>query len=119
MQHNKFVDNKDVKIYCATNQFPGFQFLGPHNNPHCLHRLGNHYHMCFDTKIVHGTYMMHRIPCVFPPCTFMLDQPWDPGMPSQKQSRYQPVKYYTYWPVLGYFKNWNITQLPHKATSSE
>ena len=48
----------------------------------------------------------------------MLHQPWDPGMPSQQQPQYQPVKYCTYYPVLGSFKNWNILQLSHKAISS-
>ena len=40
-------------------------------------------------------------------------------MTSQQQTLYQPVKYFTYWPVLGYFNNCNILQLSHKATSCE
>ena len=49
----------------------------------------------------------------------MLDQPWDPVMPAQKQPRYQPIKYFTYWHVLGYFNKWNILQLSHKSRSYE
>ena len=49
----------------------------------------------------------------------MLNQPWDPVIPVQKQLHYQPVKYFTYWHMLGSFKNWNIIQLSHKATSCE
>ena len=54
MQHNKKFDNQDVKMYCATNQFPELKFLGTHNKPHGVHGLGKHYHIRFDTKLGHG-----------------------------------------------------------------
>ena len=37
----------------------------------------------------------------------------------KKQARYQPVKNYTYWPVLGLYKNWNIIELTPKPTPFE
>ena len=33
-QHNKYVDHQDAKMYCAENQYPELQFIGPHNKPH-------------------------------------------------------------------------------------
>ena len=30
VQDNSDVEQKDVKIYCNTNQFPEFEFYGPH-----------------------------------------------------------------------------------------
>ena len=49
----------------------------------------------------------------------MLDKLWVPGLPPQQQPCYQNLKYFTYWPVLGQFNNWNIITLSHKATTSE
>ena len=49
----------------------------------------------------------------------MLDKPCISGIPPEKQERYKPVTKCTYWPVLGYFKNWNIIQFSQKSTSSE
>ena len=37
----------------------------------------------------------------------------------KKQSRYQPVTNFTYWPVLGSYKNWNIIDLTSKPTPFE
>ena len=48
----------------------------------------------------------------------MLYQLWTTGTPEQQQPLYQPVKEFTYCPVVGYFNNWNIVQLSHKSTSS-
>ena len=45
----------------------------------------------------------------------MLDKPCISGIPSYKKERYKPVNNCTYWPVLGYFNNWNIIQLPHNS----
>ena len=56
MQHNKDVEYQNVKIYCATNQFPELKFLGTYKKPHGVCELGKHYHMCFDIKLVHDTY---------------------------------------------------------------
>ena len=49
----------------------------------------------------------------------MLDKPWIFGIPSEKQERYKPVTNFTYWPVLGSFKNWKIMQLSQKSTPSD
>ena len=82
MQLNKDVDNQDMKMYCATNQFPEFQFLGPQNKPHGVYGLGKHYHVCFYTKLGHGTCEIRRITCSSILCTSVLDQLWIPGMPA-------------------------------------
>ena len=119
VQHNKDVDHQDVKTYCATNQFPEVQFLGPHNKPYGVCVLNNHQHMRFDTKIGHVTCAIRRIPCDCTSCTYVLDQPWVTGMPAHKQPLYQPIQNFTYWSVLGSFKNWNIQTLSHKTTYSE
>ena len=55
VQQNKDVEHQDVKIYCATNQFPELKFLCPNNKKHGVRGLGNNYHMRFDTKLWHGT----------------------------------------------------------------
>ena len=36
-----------------------------------------------------------------------------------KKSRYQPVTDFTYWPVMGSYKNWNIIHLTPKLTTFE
>ena len=45
VQHNKDVNNQDVKMYYATNQFPSLNFLGTHNKPHGVREFCNHYHI--------------------------------------------------------------------------
>ena len=45
----------------------------------------------------------------------MLYKPWILGIPFQKKC-YQPVTNFTYWPVLGFLKNWNIILLSQKST---
>ena len=49
----------------------------------------------------------------------MLEKPYIPGLTPEKQQHYQPVTDWSYWPVLGSFKNCNIITLSHKATTSE
>ena len=46
----------------------------------------------------------------------MLDRRWISDIPSDEQERYKPVTKCMYWPVLGYFNNWNIILLSHKST---
>ena len=67
MEHNKYVKHQGVKNYCATNQFPGLNFLGPHNKPQGVHGLGSNYHMYFDPKLGHVTCAIRRKPCA---CNF-------------------------------------------------
>ena len=62
---------------------------------------------------------MRRIPCACNKCKYTLDKPWTPSVLPHQQHHYQPVKYFTYYPVLGYFNNWNITHFSHTTTSSE
>ena len=83
-------------MYCATTQYYEFQFCGPHNKPHGVRRLINHYHMSFNPKLVHGTCSKCIIPCTYTQCKSTLYKPWTPGMPEHQQPRYQPAKYYTY-----------------------
>ena len=101
MQKNYDVKHEYIELYSATNQFPELQFLGPHNKPNVVRGIGNHYHMHFDLKLGHDTCEIRHIPCAYNPCTSIMDQPWVPGMLEQKQHCYQPVKYFTYWPVFG------------------
>ena len=119
MQYNKYFYHQDVKIYCATNQFPELKFLMPHNKPHGVRGIGKHYNMSFDPKLGHKTCAIRQITCVCNLCTYIIDQILIKGLKSKKQSLYQTVQYFTYWYVLGYFNNWNIMQLSHKATSIE
>ena len=105
VQHNKCVEHQDVRMCCPAKQFPSLKFLGPQNKPHGLRGLGKHYNTRFDTKLVHGTYAIRRVPCAYTFCTYSLDQTWIPSFTEQQQTRYQPIKYSTYWPVLGSFNN--------------
>ena len=92
MQHNKYVGHQDVKMYCATNQFPELKLLGPNNKPHGVRGLGKHYHMCFDTKIGHDTCETSCIPFACTLYTYIIDQPRVPGFPSWQQPCYQPIQ---------------------------
>ena len=66
-----------------------------------------------------GKCAIQRIPCACVACTSILEKPWISGIPSDKQDFYKPVTKFTYWPVLGFFNNWNIIQLSSKSTSSD
>ena len=118
VQYNADVSNKDVKIYCDTNQFPELPFCGSHPNPHGARGLGKNYHIHFYQNLGHGICAIRRIPCACVACTSMLDQPWISGVQSTKQARYQTVINCTYWPVLGPYKNWNIIHLTPKSIPS-
>ena len=88
MQHNKYVEHQEVKIYCATNQFTELNFIEPHNKPHGIGGLGKNYHIRFYPELGHGTYAIHHIPCDCTFCTYTIDQPWITGFPAKKQARY-------------------------------
>ena len=103
-------------MYCDTNQFPELPFCGPHPNPNGSRGLSKNYHLCFDTKLVHGICSIRHMPCACVECTSMQDKPWISGIPSKTQARYQPVTNCTYWPVLGLYNNWNIIELTPKLT---
>ena len=92
MQHNKYVEHQDVKMYFAINKFPELQFIGTHVKPHGVNGLDNHYHMRFDTKLGHVTCKICCITCACTAYTSILDQPWFPDIPSNQQLRYQPVQ---------------------------
>ena len=49
----------------------------------------------------------------------MLYKPWISGIQPDAQERYKPVTKCTYWPVLGFFNNWNIIQLSQKSIPSD
>ena len=107
-----------MRIYCNTNQYPALPFCGPHSKPHGTRELSKHYHLSFDQKLGNGVYAIHRILCACVACTSMIYKPWISGIPSNEQERYKPVTKFTYWPVLGYFNNWNMIPLSQKSTPS-
>ena len=49
----------------------------------------------------------------------MIDKTWVSGIPPDEQELYKPVTECTYWPVLGFFNNWDIIQLSQKLTPSD
>ena len=51
VQHNKDVENQDVKIYCTTNQFPELKFLGAQSKPNGVRGIGKHYQIRFYPKL--------------------------------------------------------------------
>ena len=60
-----------------------------------------------------------RIPCACVECNSVMEKPWIYGIPPDEQQRYKPVTKCNYWPVLGYFNNWNILKLSQKSTRSD
>ena len=107
MQNIEYIYHQDVQIYCTTNQFTQLELFGTNNKQHGALVLVKHYCMCFDPKLRDGTCEIRRIPCAFTQCTYMLDKTWATCVPPQQQPFYQPVKYFTYWTMLGFFNNWN------------
>ena len=73
VQHNKYVEHQDMKMYCDTNQFSELHFLGTHNKPHGVHVLVKHYHMYFFTKLLHVTHEIFRIPSACNLCTSIIE----------------------------------------------
>ena len=117
---NGAIDQKCVKRNCKTGQFPELAFCGQHNTLYGgVHGSMNHYNMNFDPKLGHVTHEIRHIPYACAKCSYTLDKPWNPGVTPQQQKFYQPVKDFTYCPVLGYMNNWNTIHFSHKATSSE
>ena len=52
-------------------------------------------------------------------CTYTLYKTWTHGVTPNHHPRHQPVKDFTYLPMLGSFNNLNIVQFSYKATYSE
>ena len=69
VQDNADVEQKDVKMYCNTNQFPDLSFCGPNSKTHGSRGLSKHYHLCFDPKLGMGICAILRIPCSCVACT--------------------------------------------------
>ena len=105
-------------MFFNINQFPSLPFCGPHRKKYGVRGFSKHYHMLFNTKLCQGIYARLSIPCACADWTSMLDKTWIRGLTPQQKPRYQPVTYFTYWPVLGSFNNWNIIIFPHKETTS-
>ena len=105
-----------MRNYCNTNQFPALPFCGPHSKPHGARGLSKHYNLRFDTKLGNGVCEICRMTCACVAFTSMLDKPWISGIPPYEQDLYKPVTKGTYFPVLGYFNNWNIIKLSQKST---
>ena len=119
VQDNALVELKDVKIYCNTNKFPALPFCGPQSKPHGARGMGKHYHLRFDSNLGMGEFEIRHIPCACVACKSMLDKSWISGIPSDRKDLYKPVTKCNYFPVLGYFNNWNTIQLSSKSTSSD
>ena len=119
VQDNADVAHKDVKMYCDTNQLPTLPFCGSHPKPHGSRGMGKKYHLRFDPNLGHGICEIRGLPCAWVACTSMPDKPWISGINSTKQERYKHVINFTYWPVLGPYKNWTIINLTPKSIPSE
>ena len=91
VQDNTNVSHTDVKMYFNTNQFSELSFCGPHMKPRGARGLSKYYRLCFDPKIGNGICANFRILCTCVACTSMLDKPCIFGIPSKKQSQYQPI----------------------------
>ena len=81
--------------------------------------MSKHYHLRFDTKIGHGICEINSIPCACSACTSILQKPWISDITPNKQARHQHIKNWTYWKIIGLFKNWNTIQLSQKSTPFE
>ena len=79
VKDNADVAQKDVKIYCDTNQFPKLPFCGSHPKPHGARGLVKHYHLRFDPNLGNGICEILRITCACVACTLMLDKSWISG----------------------------------------
>ena len=111
VQDNASMELKDVKMYCNTNQLSALPFCVPHSKPHDARGLSKHHPLLFDPKLGMGVCEIRRVPCACVACTSIIDKPWISGISSDKQERYKPITKCTYWPLLGYFNNWNIIPL--------
>ena len=111
VQEDTDVLNKDVQIFLNTTHFPSLPFCGPQTKPHGVRELSKHYHIIFDTTLGHGICTICQMPCACIECTSMLDKPSIPYLSPQQQPHYQPIKDFTYWPVLVSFNSWNIMTL--------
>ena len=105
-------------MYCNKNKLPALTFCAPHSKPYGTRGLSKHYHFLSDPKLGGGVCAIRRIPCSCVAYTSIIYKPWISVIPSDKQEDYKPVTKCNCWPVLGYFDNWNITQLSQKSTPS-
>ena len=86
---------------------------------HGARELSKHYHMQFDTRLGHGIYTIHCIPCACAECIYMLYKPCIHGLTTQQYPPYQSVTDQNYWLVISSFNNWNIIKFQHKSTTGE
>ena len=61
--------------------------------------------MIFDPKLGNDTFEIRCITCACNQFISTLYKLWTPGVPQYQQPRYQPVKDFTYWFVVGSFNN--------------
>ena len=105
VQDNYAVEHQDVKIHCNTSQWPELSFCGPHYKPYGSKGLITHYHLILDKKLGMGICAIFRIPCGCVACSSMLDKPWISSITPDEQDCYIPINKFTYWTLLGSFKN--------------
>ena len=75
--------------------------------------------MQLDQKLVNGKCDIRRTPCACNARTNMLEKTRVICVELIYQPRYQTVKDYRYWPVIGSVNNWNIIQFSNKSTTYE
>ena len=54
VQDRKYVQQKSVKMSCASTQFPALPFCDPHEKPHGVRGLSKHYHLLLDPILDNG-----------------------------------------------------------------
>ena len=110
--------HKDVNFFLNTTQLPSLKICGLHIKPHGVIGLSKYYHILFDPKLVHFICAIFQIPCVFVESSYILDKPRVRFFSPHQQLIYQPVKYFTYWSVLGSSNKCTIIILSPKSTTS-
>ena len=105
-----------LKLFVIQPSFVHYHFCGPHTEPHVVRGLRKN---VLDYILGQGICEMRLIPCACVDCTSMLEKTWSTGISHYEQPHYHPVLDCTYWPVLGYFKTYNMIIFTNKSTSSE
>ena len=92
VQDRKYVQQKSVKMSCASTQFSALPFCGPHEKSHRVRGLSKHHHLRIDPRLGNSTCAIRQIPFACNECSNMLDKPWAIYSDLIDQPRYQPVK---------------------------
>ena len=63
VQDRKYLQQKSVKMACASTKFQALSLCGSHEKPHGVRGLSKNYHFRLDTKLGHGKCEITQIPC--------------------------------------------------------